>query len=184
MSNGRLTAQSSTAARDRRDDPGVDRPEPERARETSGRDGRTRPERQGSPALRAPIRARRSGRSERRLARRRLRTPRDASSEGSSRSAGTFVRQSSAAASTQTTRAATVWSRVGRCASQSSLTFTLTTHALEAVLQQIDAAAVDAVWCLGDTVGYGPRPNDCCARCSSAQTSASSATTISSSSAS
>jgi len=21
---------------------------------------------------------------------------------------------------------------------------------------------VDAVWCLGDTVGYGPRPNDCC----------------------
>jgi len=36
-------------------------------------------------------------------------------------------------------------------------------HALEAVLEQIDAAQVDAVWCLGDTVGYGPRPNDCCA---------------------
>jgi diadenosine tetraphosphatase ApaH/serine/threonine PP2A family protein phosphatase len=35
-------------------------------------------------------------------------------------------------------------------------------HALEAVLKEIDAAAVDVVWCLGDTVGYGPRPNECC----------------------
>jgi diadenosine tetraphosphatase ApaH/serine/threonine PP2A family protein phosphatase len=35
-------------------------------------------------------------------------------------------------------------------------------HALEAVLRAIDDASVDAVWCLGDTVGYGPRPNDCC----------------------
>jgi diadenosine tetraphosphatase ApaH/serine/threonine PP2A family protein phosphatase len=30
------------------------------------------------------------------------------------------------------------------------------------VLAQVDAARVDAVWCLGDTVGYGPRPNECC----------------------
>jgi predicted phosphodiesterase len=35
-------------------------------------------------------------------------------------------------------------------------------HALEAVLAEIEAARVDAVWCLGDTVGYGPRPNECC----------------------
>jgi diadenosine tetraphosphatase ApaH/serine/threonine PP2A family protein phosphatase len=35
-------------------------------------------------------------------------------------------------------------------------------HALEAVLGEIDDARVDAVWCLGDTVGYGPRPNECC----------------------
>jgi diadenosine tetraphosphatase ApaH/serine/threonine PP2A family protein phosphatase len=35
-------------------------------------------------------------------------------------------------------------------------------HALEAVLEQIDAARVDAIWCLGDIVGYGPRPNECC----------------------
>jgi predicted phosphodiesterase len=35
-------------------------------------------------------------------------------------------------------------------------------HALEAVLREIDDAGVDAVWCLGDTVGYGPRPNECC----------------------
>jgi predicted phosphodiesterase len=35
-------------------------------------------------------------------------------------------------------------------------------HALEAVLKEIDTSRVDAVWCLGDTVGYGPRPNECC----------------------
>jgi diadenosine tetraphosphatase ApaH/serine/threonine PP2A family protein phosphatase len=36
-------------------------------------------------------------------------------------------------------------------------------HALDAVLAAIDTAGVDEVWCLGDTVGYGPRPNECCA---------------------
>ena len=36
-------------------------------------------------------------------------------------------------------------------------------HALDAVLKDVDAAGVDALWCLGDTVGYGPRPNECCA---------------------
>jgi diadenosine tetraphosphatase ApaH/serine/threonine PP2A family protein phosphatase len=35
-------------------------------------------------------------------------------------------------------------------------------HALDAVLAEIDAERVDAVWCLGDTVGYGPKPNECC----------------------
>jgi predicted phosphodiesterase len=35
-------------------------------------------------------------------------------------------------------------------------------HALAAVLAEIDEAGVDALWCLGDTVGYGPRPNECC----------------------
>jgi predicted phosphodiesterase len=35
-------------------------------------------------------------------------------------------------------------------------------HALEAVLAEIAADDVDEVWCLGDTVGYGPRPNRCC----------------------
>jgi predicted phosphodiesterase len=34
--------------------------------------------------------------------------------------------------------------------------------ALEAVLEEIDAVSVDAVWCLGDIVGYGPAPNRCC----------------------
>jgi predicted phosphodiesterase len=35
-------------------------------------------------------------------------------------------------------------------------------HALDAVLQAIDTADCDALWCLGDVVGYGPRPNRCC----------------------
>ncbi len=33
-------------------------------------------------------------------------------------------------------------------------------HALEAVLTAIDAEGVDEIWCLGDVVGYGPRPNE------------------------
>ncbi len=35
-------------------------------------------------------------------------------------------------------------------------------HALEAVLRAVKDEAPDEVWCLGDLVGYGPRPNDCC----------------------
>jgi diadenosine tetraphosphatase ApaH/serine/threonine PP2A family protein phosphatase len=37
-------------------------------------------------------------------------------------------------------------------------------HALAAVLTEVEAAAPDAVWCLGDLVGYGPRPDECCLR--------------------
>ena len=36
-------------------------------------------------------------------------------------------------------------------------------HALEAVLAAIDADAPGELWCLGDLVGYGPKPNECCA---------------------
>jgi diadenosine tetraphosphatase ApaH/serine/threonine PP2A family protein phosphatase len=36
-------------------------------------------------------------------------------------------------------------------------------HALEAVLSSLAAESPDEVWCLGDVVGYGPRPNRCCA---------------------
>jgi diadenosine tetraphosphatase ApaH/serine/threonine PP2A family protein phosphatase len=36
-------------------------------------------------------------------------------------------------------------------------------HALEAVLAAIETDAPDELWCLGDLVGYGPRPNECCA---------------------
>jgi diadenosine tetraphosphatase ApaH/serine/threonine PP2A family protein phosphatase len=35
-------------------------------------------------------------------------------------------------------------------------------HALEAVLADIDAGTPDNIWFLGDLVGYGPRPNECC----------------------
>jgi diadenosine tetraphosphatase ApaH/serine/threonine PP2A family protein phosphatase len=31
------------------------------------------------------------------------------------------------------------------------------------VLRSVDAESPDALWCLGDLVGYGPRPNHCCA---------------------
>ena len=31
------------------------------------------------------------------------------------------------------------------------------------MLASIDAEAPDELWCLGDLVGYGPRPNECCA---------------------
>ena len=34
-------------------------------------------------------------------------------------------------------------------------------HALEAVLAEVDDATPDEIWCLGDVVGYGPRPNEC-----------------------
>jgi predicted phosphodiesterase len=36
-------------------------------------------------------------------------------------------------------------------------------HALEAVLTEVLTEAPDEIWCLGDTVGYGPDPNRCCA---------------------
>jgi predicted phosphodiesterase len=35
-------------------------------------------------------------------------------------------------------------------------------HALEAVLADVDTDPVDELWCLGDVVGYGPKPNECC----------------------
>ena len=35
-------------------------------------------------------------------------------------------------------------------------------HALEAVVSAVDALEPDELWCLGDLVGYGPRPNECC----------------------
>jgi predicted phosphodiesterase len=35
-------------------------------------------------------------------------------------------------------------------------------HALEAALAAVESESVEEIWCLGDTVGYGPRPNECC----------------------
>jgi diadenosine tetraphosphatase ApaH/serine/threonine PP2A family protein phosphatase len=35
--------------------------------------------------------------------------------------------------------------------------------ALQAVLADLDGERLDAIWCLGDIVGYGPAPNECCA---------------------
>jgi len=35
--------------------------------------------------------------------------------------------------------------------------------ALEAVLADVDASSADAIWCLGDVVGYGAQPSECIA---------------------
>jgi predicted phosphodiesterase len=37
-------------------------------------------------------------------------------------------------------------------------------HALDAVLADVEREDVHEIWCLGDVVGYGADPNDCCAR--------------------
>jgi diadenosine tetraphosphatase ApaH/serine/threonine PP2A family protein phosphatase len=37
-------------------------------------------------------------------------------------------------------------------------------HALEASIAALEPEQPDAIWCLGDLVGYGPRPNECCSR--------------------
>src|SRR4051812_25454206 len=38
-----------------------------------------------------------------------------------------------------------------------------TRHAFEAVLADVASTGARELWCLGDVVGYGPDPNDCCA---------------------
>src|SRR5438477_3838215 len=74
---------------------------------------------------------------------------------------GTVVRHNSPARTTQIAAAtAKVAPRTMRVAVISDVHGNR--HALEAVLAQIGAESVDAVWCLGDTVGYGPEPNECC----------------------
>jgi predicted phosphodiesterase len=35
-------------------------------------------------------------------------------------------------------------------------------HAVDAVLAALEDERPDVIWNLGDTVGYGPRPNECC----------------------
>jgi diadenosine tetraphosphatase ApaH/serine/threonine PP2A family protein phosphatase len=37
-------------------------------------------------------------------------------------------------------------------------------HALDAVLAAVEAESPDELWCLGDVVGYGANPNECCER--------------------
>lgn len=36
-------------------------------------------------------------------------------------------------------------------------------HAFEAVLADVERSSAQELWCLGDVVGYGADPNDCCA---------------------
>lgn len=80
---------------------------------------------------------------------------------GRLRPAGTDVRHSHrAAASQRPMPAAIAQNLLVRVAVISDVHANL--YALEAVLGEIDREPPDAIWCLGDTVGYGPRPNECC----------------------
>lgn len=79
-----------------------------------------------------------------------------------SESDGTEVRARSHAQAHQTTTpTASVTVLVMRVAVLSDIHSNL--HALEAVLADVDTQAPDAIWCLGDVVGYGPKPNECAA---------------------
>ena len=94
---------------------------------------------------------------------RRVRAPR--STRRSSRpdrcSDGTLVRDSSHAPTHHATAAAaSVAALAMRIAVISDIHANL--HALESVLADVDRESVDEIWCLGDVVGYGPRPNECC----------------------
>jgi diadenosine tetraphosphatase ApaH/serine/threonine PP2A family protein phosphatase len=74
---------------------------------------------------------------------------------------GTDVRVSNQAATAHAAAAtASVSSFVVRVAVISDIHGNL--HALEAVLADIVRETPDALWCLGDVVGYGARPNECC----------------------
>src|SRR5262245_59963888 len=74
---------------------------------------------------------------------------------------GTLVRTSSHATTTQATATtASVVPLAMRVAVISDIHGNA--HALDAVLEAIAADDVEAVWSLGDVVGYGPRPNRCC----------------------
>src|SRR4051812_49427585 len=78
---------------------------------------------------------------------------------GSRRSSGTLVRQRNEAATNQTaTPTSNVAARPMRVAVISDIHGNV--HALDAVLQALEGEP-DALWCLGDLVGYGPQPNRC-----------------------
>src|SRR5215212_7342194 len=83
------------------------------------------------------------------------------SSPPTSNPAGTLVRHRNAAAKSQpATKTTSVPNLPMRVAVISDVH--ANEQALRVVLDEIDAWAPDATWCLGDTVGYGPSPNRCC----------------------
>jgi diadenosine tetraphosphatase ApaH/serine/threonine PP2A family protein phosphatase len=84
-----------------------------------------------------------------------------ARTSGSRRSAGTSVAQSRGMpAAASAAKTVMVASPAMRVAVISDIHANL--HAFEAVLAEIDKEEPDALWCLGDLVGYGPQPNPCC----------------------
>ena len=75
---------------------------------------------------------------------------------------GTLVRQSRNAATSHTAHKTTTVAHrpMPRVAVISDVH--ANEQALLAVLEEIDAWEPEAIWCLGDVVGYGPAPNRCC----------------------
>jgi diadenosine tetraphosphatase ApaH/serine/threonine PP2A family protein phosphatase len=74
---------------------------------------------------------------------------------------GTAVCQSSQAATSHAAASAAIPQNLSvRIAVISDVHANL--YALETVLGEIDRDPPDEIWCLGDTIGYGPRPNECC----------------------
>jgi diadenosine tetraphosphatase ApaH/serine/threonine PP2A family protein phosphatase len=78
------------------------------------------------------------------------------------RSPGTLVRVRSHA---ETTQAPTTATKVDALATRVAVISDVHANwqALQTVLEEVEQAAPDELWCLGDLVGYGPRPNPCCA---------------------
>src|SRR5439155_1637131 len=76
-------------------------------------------------------------------------------------SAGTLVRQSSAAATSPAATTRTIVAPLSKRVAVISDVHA-NRHALDAVLEAIAAVGADELWCLGDLVGYGPQPNECC----------------------
>ena len=79
---------------------------------------------------------------------------------------GTLVRQRKNPDTTQTAARANRPARFANvrllCEWPSSPTFTGISMRSSPCSAPIDAESPDEVWCLGDLVGYGPRPNRCC----------------------
>src|SRR6266545_2390950 len=85
-----------------------------------------------------------------------------APSPPTSRLDGTLVRHRNAAATSHpAAKTTTVASRQMRVAVISDIH--ANEEALGVVLEEIAAWGPDALWCLGDLVGYGPAPHRCCA---------------------
>src|SRR5439155_19064797 len=76
-------------------------------------------------------------------------------------SAGTLVRQSSAAATSPAATTRTIVAPLSKRVAVISDVHGIR-HALDAVLEAIAAVGADELWCLGDLIGYGPQPNECC----------------------
>ena len=143
------------------DDPRVHLPQPDLAGEARAPAHHHREHAECRDRARRPTRCGRSVRSaprDRRAQRRRRWSRRGTAGAGST--ARPCARARGRRATQRTAPAVKVATLVMRVAVISDVHANF--RALEAVLEEIDSERVDAVWCLGDTVGDGPLPNECC----------------------